>query len=141
MICIQGGNLEKLLNKRIIVEVDSWDCSSKYPCGHHVETIGEIGEIEVENEVILIENDINSTKFSLKALACLPPYPWSLSPEELANPHREDLRHLRVFSVDRLGCKDIDDALHCSLLPNGNFEVGVRILHLFCTIYLCLILS
>ena len=26
------------------------------------------------------------------------------------------------------GCKDIDDALHCTSLPNGNFEVGVRIL-------------
>jgi len=26
------------------------------------------------------------------------------------------------------GCKDIDDALHCHALPNGNFEVGVRIL-------------
>ncbi|KAI0530641.1 hypothetical protein KFK09_000188 [Dendrobium nobile] len=127
MICIQGGHLEKLLNKRIIVEVDYWDCSSAYPCGHHVRTIGEIGEIEVENEVILIENDINSTKFSLQALACLPPYPWSLSHEELANPHREDLRHLRVFRVDQHGCKDIDDALHCSLLPNGNFEVGVHI--------------
>ena len=27
-----------------------------------------------------------------------------------------------------VGCKDIDDALHCTALPNGNFEVGVRIL-------------
>jgi hypothetical protein len=26
------------------------------------------------------------------------------------------------------GCKDIDDALCCKALPNGNFEVGVRIL-------------
>lgn len=26
------------------------------------------------------------------------------------------------------GCKDIDDALHCTALSNGNFEVGVRIL-------------
>lgn len=26
------------------------------------------------------------------------------------------------------GCKDIDDALHCTMLPSGNFEVGVRIL-------------
>lgn len=28
------------------------------------------------------------------------------------------------------GCKDIDDALHCTSLPNGNYEVGVRILNL-----------
>lgn len=26
------------------------------------------------------------------------------------------------------GCKDIDDALHCTALSSGNFEVGVRIL-------------
>lgn len=101
----------------------------------------------------MIENDINSRPFSSQVLACLPPLPWSLSSEDLANPNREDLRHLRVFSVDPpgmyspvallclycasghvssfvSGCKDIDDALHCKPLANGNFEVGVRILHL-----------
>lgn len=40
---------------------------------------------------------------------------------------RVDLRHLDVCSVDPIGCKDIDDALHCVDLPNGNFEVGVHI--------------
>lgn len=37
------------------------------------------------------------------------------------------MRHLDVCSVDPIGCKDIDDALHCKLLPNGNYEVGVHI--------------
>lgn len=32
-----------------------------------------------------------------------------------------------VCSVDPPGCKDIDDALHTRLLPNGNYEVGVHI--------------
>lgn len=32
-----------------------------------------------------------------------------------------------------VGCKDIDDALHCTALPNGNYEVGVRILNKFFT--------
>lgn len=40
---------------------------------------------------------------------------------------RLDLRHLDVCSVDPIGCKDIDDALHCIVLPNGNYEVGVHI--------------
>lgn len=52
---------------------------------------------------MLIENDINSRPFSSQVLACLPPLPWSLSPEDLANPHRLDLRHVRVFSVDPPG--------------------------------------
>lgn len=36
---------------------------------------------------------------------------------------REDLRPLAVCSVDPPGCTDIDDALHCRQLHNGNLEV------------------
>lgn len=32
-----------------------------------------------------------------------------------------------MCSVDPPGCTDIDDALHCRDLPNGNLEVGVHI--------------
>lgn len=42
---------------------------------------------------------------------------------------REDLRHLTVCSVDPPGCTDIDDALHCRELENGNLEVHI----LYCT--------
>ncbi|XP_010270516.1 PREDICTED: exosome complex exonuclease RRP44 homolog A [Nelumbo nucifera] len=126
-IRIQTRQLGNLLDKRIIVAVDSWDCLSRYPSGHYVRTIGEIGDRDTESEVVLIENDIDSRPFSAQVLACLPPLPWSLSSEDLANPNRQDLRHLRVFSVDPPGCKDIDDALHCTALSNGNFEVGVHI--------------
>lgn len=126
-IRIQTRQLGNLLDKRIIVAVDSWDCLSRYPSGHYVRTIGEIGDRDTESEVVLIENDINSRPFSSQVLACLPPLPWSVSSEDLANPCRLDLRHVCVFSVDPPGCKDIDDALHCTTLPNGNFEVGVHI--------------
>ena len=37
---------------------------------------------------------------------------------------REDLRWVDVASVDPPGCTDIDDALHCRDLENGNLEVG-----------------
>lgn len=40
---------------------------------------------------------------------------------------RLDLRDLCVVSVDPLGCRDIDDALHCRVLDNGHYEVGVHI--------------
>ncbi|KAM5547021.1 exosome complex exonuclease RRP44 [Rosa sericea] len=126
-IRIQTRQLENLLDKRIIVAVDSWDCLSRYPSGHYVRTIGQIGDKDTETEVVLIENDINTRPFSTQVLACLPPLPWSVSSADLANPVREDLRQLRVFSVDPPGCKDIDDALHCTALPNGNYEVGVHI--------------
>eukprot|EP00826_Nyctotherus_ovalis_P006484 TRINITY_DN11548_c0_g1_i10.p1 TRINITY_DN11548_c0_g1~~TRINITY_DN11548_c0_g1_i10.p1 ORF type:complete len:472 (+),score=116.11 TRINITY_DN11548_c0_g1_i10:95-1510(+) len=40
---------------------------------------------------------------------------------------RRDCRSYPVCSIDPIGCKDIDDALHCRKLPNGNIEVGVHI--------------
>ncbi|KAE8645869.1 exosome complex exonuclease RRP44 homolog A [Cucumis sativus] len=126
-IRIQTRQLENLLDKRIIVAVDSWDRLSRYPSGHYVRSIGEIGDRDTESEVVLIENDINSRPFSSQVMTCLPPLPWSVSPVDIANPIRQDLRHLNVFSVDPPGCKDIDDALHCTALSNGNFEVGVHI--------------
>ncbi|OWM70476.1 exosome complex exonuclease RRP44 homolog A [Punica granatum] len=126
-IRIQTRQLGNLVSKRIVVTVDSWDRMSRYPSGHYVRTIGEIGDRDTESEVVLIENDIDARPFSSQVLACLPPLPWSVSSEDLANPIRQDLRHIRAFSVDPPGCKDIDDALHCTALPNGNFEVGVHI--------------
>ncbi|KAK1588841.1 hypothetical protein Q3G72_027675 [Acer saccharum] len=126
-IRIQTRQLGNLLNKRIVVTVDSWDRQSRYPFGHYVRVIGDIGDRDTESEMVLIENDIDARPFTAQVLACLPPLPWSVSSEDLANPIRIDLRQIRVFSVDPPGCKDIDDALHCTALPNGNYEVGVHI--------------
>ncbi|CAI9110453.1 OLC1v1010476C1 [Oldenlandia corymbosa var. corymbosa] len=126
-IRIQTRQLDNLLDKRIVVAVDKWDVLSRYPSGHYVRTIGVIGDRDTETEVVLLENDVEFKPFSSQVLACLPPLPWSVSSEDLANPIRQDLRHLQVFSVDPPGCKDIDDALHCTALPSGNFEVGVHI--------------
>lgn len=44
---------------------------------------------------------------------------------------RADLRHLCVCSVDPPGCTDIDDALHCRELDNGNLEVCVCVYERF----------
>ena len=58
-------------------------------------------------------------------MACLPPEDWVVTPENMKG--RRDLRQLPVCSIDPPGCKDIDDALHYRVLPNGNCEVGVHI--------------
>eukprot|EP00741_Cyanophora_paradoxa_P002860 tig00000640_g2776.t1 len=115
-----------LAGKRIVVSIDGWDRHSRYPSGHYVRIIGPIGDKAAETEVLLHENDIPVHPFSEDCMACLPKAPWRIENEDLSA--RKDLRGLRVCSIDPPGCKDIDDALHCRALPNGNFEVGVRIL-------------
>lgn len=36
-----------------MVSIDSWPRDSKYPLGHYVRTLGNLGDKEVENEVSL----------------------------------------------------------------------------------------
>jgi exoribonuclease R len=71
---------------------------------------------------------VDEGPFPAAALACLPPCSndeWFVPPEELAV--RRDLRQLRICSIDPPTARDLDDALHCVELPDGNFEVGVHI--------------
>eukprot|EP01059_Diplonema_ambulator_P013157 TRINITY_DN23674_c0_g1_i1.p1 TRINITY_DN23674_c0_g1~~TRINITY_DN23674_c0_g1_i1.p1 ORF type:complete len:1032 (+),score=254.51 TRINITY_DN23674_c0_g1_i1:41-3097(+) len=124
-IRMQTRQVEQLKGKRIQVVIDDWSETSMYPEGHVVKVLGDIGDKDVEAEVILLENDIPHYQFSKDVLNCLPKGEWFVEPEEEAV--RMDFRNKTVVSVDPPGCKDIDDALHCEKLPNGNYEVGVHI--------------
>uniref|UniRef100_S4RGS1 RNB domain-containing protein n=1 Tax=Petromyzon marinus TaxID=7757 RepID=S4RGS1_PETMA len=85
------------------------------------------GDKETETEVLLLEHDVPHQPFSQAVLACLPPPTFSITAEK-DQAGREDLRALSICSVDPPGCTDIDDALHCKPLDNGNTEeVGVHI--------------
>lgn len=124
-IRIETRQGEKLQMQRIIVAIDCWPRYSRYPQGHFVRSLGPLGDKETENEVLLIEHDVPHSKFSEEVLSFLPKMPWTITEEDYAA--REDLRGICICSVDPPGCTDIDDALHCRILPNGNFEVGVHI--------------
>ncbi|XP_055847363.1 exosome complex exonuclease RRP44 [Episyrphus balteatus] len=124
-IRIESRQAEKLYMQRIIVAIDTWPRSSRYPHGHFVRALGPLGNTETENEVILLEHDVPHSKFSDEVLSFLPQMPWTITEEDYAK--RVDLRDLNICSVDPPGCTDIDDALHCRLLPNGNLEAGVHI--------------
>ncbi|CAF3410733.1 unnamed protein product [Rotaria sp. Silwood1] len=122
---IESRQAEELKNSRVMVQIDHWPRSSRYPHGHFIKTLGKLGDKETENEVILAENDILHHEFPEAVLDCLPKLPWTITEEDLAN--RVDLRDFCIVSIDPPGCTDIDDALHCRLLENGNFECGVHI--------------
>lgn len=126
-IRIETRQASKLIGQRILVAIDSWGRFSKYPSGHFVRALGEIGDKDTENEVLLLEHDIPHEPFSKAVLKCLPKSDWVIPNDEIAR--REDLRHLPVCSVDPPGCTDIDDCLHYQDLNDGSglCEVGVHI--------------
>ena len=85
LLCAQAATL---MDKRMVVVIDSWQADSMYPAGHYVRTLGTIGDKETETEVLLIENDINTSPFSPAVHACVPPLPWSVSQADLDDPNR-----------------------------------------------------
>ena len=122
---LETRQADALLGKRIVINIDSWPHSSRFPHGHFVRVLGEIGDKEAETEVLLLEHDIPHQCFSAAVLADLPQMPWRITEDDLKR--RRDLRHLDICSVDPPGCTDIDDALHCQELEGGAYEVGVHI--------------
>ena len=123
-ILVRTAQRDALIGKRILVSIDEWPATSAFPLGHFVKVLGKAGDKSVETEVLLHEFDIPTSEFTAKVMSCLPdPESFEIKMEE----GRLDLRHLPVVSIDPPGCKDIDDALHCTVLPNGNWQVGVHI--------------
>lgn len=85
------------------MQIDSWPQDSHYPKGHYIKVIGNEGDRETENEVILLEHEIPHADFSPVVLACLPydteENPWHPEPSD----YRIDLTHLDICSVDPEG--------------------------------------
>lgn len=119
--------VEKYFNQRIVIKFDDWYSNIIIPSGHFFKKLGKCLDVPVENEIILYEHNVDINPFSKKIIDSMPneDVEFKCPPEELKK--RMDLREKPVCSIDPPGCKDIDDALHAVILPNGNYELGVHI--------------
>ncbi|KAM9127654.1 DIS3-like exonuclease 2 isoform 2-T4 [Pangshura tecta] len=109
-----------------ICRIVDWREDSNFAIGQMAKSLGQAGEIEPETEGILTEYGVDFSDFSQDVLECLPQsLPWVIPPTELAN--RRDLRKECIFTIDPSTARDLDDALSCKQLPDGNLEVGVHI--------------
>lgn len=112
-------------NKLYIVEIGEWPADHNMPDGHYSMELGCAGDIEAETTGILMENGVDTSDFSAGAIASLPDKDWCISEEEYQK--RTDFRNHCVFTIDPSTARDLDDALSCVPLENGNFEVAVHI--------------
>ncbi|EGN94814.1 hypothetical protein SERLA73DRAFT_171208 [Serpula lacrymans var. lacrymans S7.3] len=121
-----------LIGQKILVTIDRWESTSRYPEGHFVRALGKAESKEAEQESLLLEFEVPYRPFGKAILDCLPSEgeQWVVPPKSDRSPEwrdREDLRGLIICSIDPPGCQDIDDALHARRLSNGNIEAGVHI--------------
>ncbi|KAK3568071.1 hypothetical protein QTP86_029700 [Hemibagrus guttatus] len=113
-------------NTIFICRITHWPPDSLFAQGQLMKSLGQAGVIEPETDGMLIEYDVDFSEFTDEVLACLPQgRPWTIPPDELKK--RRDLRKECIFTIDPATARDLDDALSCKHLPDGNFEVGVHI--------------
>ncbi|KAF9982896.1 hypothetical protein BGZ75_005650 [Mortierella antarctica] len=112
-------------HKLFIATIKRWPLSSLHPFGHLERELGDIGNIDIETEALLADNNITTTAFGEKVEKCLPELPWIIPEKELIR--RRDLRQSCTFTIDPATAKDLDDAVSCIPLGNGVFEIGVHI--------------
>ncbi|KAJ1908881.1 hypothetical protein IWQ60_011477, partial [Tieghemiomyces parasiticus] len=105
--------------------VDAWPVDLEYPLLTITRALGPRGTIEVETAALLADNCVRSADFSPAVIRDLPSLPWSIPAAELAT--RWDLRRQRIFTIDPATARDLDDAVSCWPLANGNLRVGVHI--------------
>ena len=79
----------------------------------------------METDALLKDNNVISEDFNENVLKCLPTTPWQISEKEIET--RRDLRDRRIFTIDPPTSKDLDDAVSCTRLPDGNYEIGVHV--------------
>ncbi|KAI8376769.1 hypothetical protein EDC96DRAFT_436068 [Choanephora cucurbitarum] len=118
-------NEKKYRNLLMVAKINRWPIDSLHPFGTVLRELGHIGNIVAETQAILEDNHVVEQPFGQKALNSLPQVPWSISQEEIDK--RRDLRDYRIFTIDPLTAKDLDDAVHVIKLGEDEFEVGVHI--------------
>lgn len=110
-------------NTLYLVKLNYW--KDKRPYGSIVEEIGKSDELEAGNRAVLLKNCLKPLEFSDSIMAALPKEPFVIPETEYIT--REVLTKDCIFTIDPLTARDLDDAVSCKQLENGNYEIGVHI--------------
>ncbi|KAJ9609892.1 Translational repressor [Cladophialophora chaetospira] len=115
-------------NRIFVACIKRWPITSLHPFGTLVEQLGEMGDLRVETDALLRDNNFGSDEFSDAVLKSVGWDDWSLETEsEESLGARLDLRSERTFTIDPNGTNELDDALHIKQLDDGLIELGIHV--------------
>ncbi len=109
--------------QQVVVQIVDWEHPDQTPSGKITKVLGYPDEPGVDMERIIAAYQIG-TRFPKRVNDEARAFPEKLSQKEIDS--RDDLRHLKLFTIDPADAKDHDDA--CSLERVGNhWRLGVHI--------------
>ena len=108
--------------------IKRWPITSLHPFGTLVEQLGEMGDLKVETDALLRDNNFGPDEFSDAVLKNIGFEEWSIENEsEEAIASRRDFRAEKTFTIDPTGSEDLDDAIHLKHVEGDIFELGVHV--------------
>ncbi|KAL4816417.1 hypothetical protein BDW67DRAFT_54058 [Aspergillus spinulosporus] len=113
-------------NRIFVACIKRWPITSLHPFGTLVEQLGEMGDLKVETEALLRDNNFGSDEFTDAVLKSIGWENWSVSSEgDLSS--RRDFRQETTFTIEPTGTSELDNAYHFKSLPDGKAEIGIHV--------------
>ena len=108
--------------------IKRWPITSLHPFGTLVEQLGRMGDLKVETDALLRDNNFSSDEFSDAVLRSVGLQDWSLAKEDEASlSARRDFRDETAFTIDYNGGAELGNAVHVKSRPDGKIDVGIHI--------------
>lgn len=108
--------------------IKRWPITSLHPFGTLVEQLGPMGDLKVETDALLRDNNFSSDEFSDAVLRSVGLQDWDLSKEEESSiSARRDFREEKTFTVDFNGGAELGNAVHVKRRPDGKIEIGIHV--------------
>ncbi|KAL1885526.1 Translational repressor [Paecilomyces lecythidis] len=115
-------------NRIFVACIKRWPITSLHPFGTLVEQLGEMGDLKVETDALLRDNNFGADEFSEAVLKNVGFEDWSVASEgDALLSSRRDFRDETTFTIDPNGTKELDDAIHVKKLADGKLEVGIHV--------------
>ncbi|KAI8964898.1 RNB-domain-containing protein [Daldinia sp. FL1419] len=108
--------------------IKRWPITSLHPFGTLVEQLGKMGDLKVETDALLRDNNFSSDEFSEAVLRSVGLQDWSIAKEDEASiGARRDFRDELTFTLDLAGTGELGNAVHIRTEADGKIEIGIHV--------------
>ncbi|KAI0380872.1 RNB-domain-containing protein [Hypomontagnella monticulosa] len=108
--------------------IKRWPITSLHPFGTLVEQLGKMGDLKVETDALLRDNNFSSDEFSEAVLRSVGLQDWSIAKEDEASiSSRRDFRDEKTFTLDLAGTGELGNAVHVKPESDGKIEIGIHV--------------
>ncbi|KAH0615144.1 uncharacterized protein H6S33_000780 [Morchella sextelata] len=121
-------NHQAYANRIFVACIKRWPITSLHPFGTLFEQLGEMGDMKVETDALLRDNNFGPDDFSDAVIRNVGFDNWTVESEaEEVVSARKDFRDLKTFSINAKDTDAIGHAFHTKKVSETVWEIGVHI--------------